>query len=118
MATAQRLSARIPSEGPSAFYSEDFKTMMEPHIPLLVAGENTQLTPIEPGLALQYANDFYGLLLTLGIPSQYHWTIMRCNGYDYPMEFKDTITQVIVPPLGEIDDLQKIWSSTNNLMIG
>lgn len=118
MAKAQRLSERIPGEGPNAFYSDEFKTMMEPHITLLVSNENTQLTPIEPGLAVQYRNDFYGILLTLGIPNKYHWTIMRCNGYTSPMQFNEEITQIIIPPITEIDQLQQIWTSSNSLSFG
>lgn len=118
MSNAQRLSSRIPSEGPSVYYTDEFRTMMEPHIALLIRNENTQVNPIEPGLALQFANDFYGLLLTLGLPMKYHWVILRCNGFTSPKEFKETLVQVIVPPLTEIDQLQQIWSSSNNLAIG
>ncbi len=118
MAGAQKLSDRIPSEGPGVFYTDEFMTMMEQHIPLLRSNPNTQLRPIEPSLALQYANDFYGLLLSLGIPFQYHWTVTRCNGYSGPMQFKGDVFTVIVPPFTEIDQLQQIFSSNSNLSIG
>lgn len=118
MAGGQRLSDRIPSEGPGVFYTDDFMTMMEQHIPLLISNENTQVQPIEPALAFQYANDFYGLLLTLGIPFQYHWTMTRCNGYASPLRYEGTKTEIIIPPISEIDQIQKIWSSNNSLQIG
>lgn len=118
MPGGQKLTERIPSEGPGVYYTDEFMTMMEPHIGLLITNENSHIRPVEPALALQYANDFYGLLLTIGIPFQYHWTIMRCNGYTSPLAYKGDVTQLIIPPITEIDQLQQIWSSNNNLSIG
>jgi hypothetical protein len=118
MARGQRLSERIPSEGPEVFYRDDFKTMLEHHIPLLATHVNAVVRPIEPATAVQFASDFYGVLIYLGIPTQYHWTILRVNGLTSPYSYKEEMTQIVVPPLDEIDQLQQIWSSNNQLSMG
>lgn len=113
-----RLYYSMPESGPDAFYRPEFLNMMEYHIPSLKSDGSATMIDIEPALALQYTGNLGGLLLLKGIPHQYHWIIMRCNNFRSPTEFNETCVELLIPQLSEIDQLQQIWSSTNNLNIG
>ena len=113
----QRLSERITAI--AAVYSNpDFLDTLEYHIPRLSVHPDGSLITVEPALANQYRGDLYGLLSAVGVPRQYHWAIMRVNNMRSPTDYLTTMVQLIQPPYREIDDLQRIWSSSNNLSMG
>lgn len=113
-----RLTDYIPSDVNSAFFTDEFMTALEHHIPSLTNHPNTQLIQLSPGQANQYRNDFNGLLVSLGIPIRYHWAFLRCNGFTSPTEFTEEYLSIVQPPLSEIDTIQQIWLSNNRLTIG
>lgn len=113
----QRLSERITAVA-AVYYNPDFLDTLEYHIPRLSVHPDGSMIVIEPALANQYHGDLYGLLSAVGVPRQYQWTIMRVNGMRSPTDYDVSMVQLIQPPYREIDDLQRIWSSSNNLLMG
>lgn len=113
-----RLSDTIPDSIPSVYYSEGFQSMLENHIFTLARHTGAQLIVIEPTRAYQYEGDFFGLLTSLGVPSQYHWATMRCNGFYSPTDFKSDTTSITHPPFEQIDELQAIYTSSSSLSMG
>lgn len=113
-----RLTDYIPTETNSAFFTDEFMTAMEHHIPLLSTHPDAQMIQLSPGQAYQYRNDLYGLLTSLGIPTRYHWAILRCNGLTTPMQYVEEKTAILQPPLTAIDQIQQIWISNNRLTFG
>lgn len=108
----------IPSNISDDFFDSGFQAMLEYHIPYLINHQNTTFITAEPALALQYRGDFSGLLLAKNLPLEFHWITMRCNGLNSNHEFNETMTEIVVPPLEELKQLQQIWASNNNLNIG
>lgn len=111
----RRLIDTIPSSGPDIFYDPNFHATLEYHIPRLQKHEETEYTGVEPAIGIKYRGDFFGFLNTLGIPSHYHWVVMRCNNFYTPMEFSETTHNVIIPPLNEIDEIAQIYTTSNNI---
>ncbi len=113
-----RLTDTITDANPSIAYTQEFHTMLENHVLLLVRSSGSQVIGIENGQAMQYDSDFFGLLTTLQVPPKYHWVTMRCNGMYSPFDYKSSITSVILPNFEEIDDLERLYNSSNGLSIG
>lgn len=113
-----RLSDTILDSVPSVYYSEPFQSMLENHIFTLARHSSAQILAIEPSLAYQYEGDFFGLLTNLGVPSQYHWATMRCNGLYSPVDFRSDTVNITQPPFEQIDELQAIYSSSSSLSMG
>lgn len=113
-----RLSDTILDSVSPVYYSEPFQSMLENHIFTLARHSGAQVIPIEPSHAYQYEGDFFGLLTSLGVPSQYHWTTMRCNGYYSPVDFRSDVVSITQPPFEQIDELQAIYTSSSSLSIG
>lgn len=113
-----RLSDTIGDSASSVFFSQGFQMMLENHILRLVRSSNTSVITVDDGLAYQYEADLFGLLLTRGIPSQYHYATMRCNNLYSPADYRATLTSIIVPGFSEIDELLAIYNTSTSLSMG
>lgn len=113
----QRLSETV-TRTPDGYMNKDFRMTLEYHIPRLKSSLQASIIQIEPALAFQYEGDFYGLLISVGIPRQYHWAVLRSNDMISPTDYRRDMVEIIQPPFKDIDDLQSIWSANNNLSYG
>ncbi len=113
-----RLSDTLSDGVSSVFFSEGFQMMLENHILRLVRSSSTAVVNVPDSQAYQYEADFFGLLLTLGVPSQYHFTTMRCNNLYSPADYRSTLTSIIVPGFSEIDELFAIYTTSTSLSMG
>lgn len=113
MAEGKRLSEMLPSSDQEEFYNRNFRTTFEYHITRLVQDQRVSYLEVDPGTALRYSGDLYGLLMLNGIPPHYHYFVMRCNGFSHPIEYPQTLLSIVLPPLEEIDDMLSIWLSNH-----
>ena len=113
-----RLSDTITDAIPSVAYTQEFHTMLENHVLLLIRSSGSQVIGVENGKALQYDSDFFGLLGTLLVPPKYHWVTMRCNGLYSPNDYTSSVTSIILPNFDEIDALEGMFNASSNLAIG
>lgn len=118
MATTDRLSDNIPSQGADVFYTEGFQATIEHHIRGLMASSGASTVVVEDGNAKFREGDFFGLCLDLNIPPQYHYIVMRCNGLYAPFDYRSKLVNIIVPSFDEINTLQAIYSSSAGIAIG
>ena len=86
-------------------YEKGFLDLLEDHLQYLRSLSSTKTITLDPSMVLVYAGDFYGYLNEVGIAKQYHWIIMRLNGYFSPAEFDGQKTLFLVPEQKEIDRL-------------
>lgn len=98
--------------GDDAFYEQGFHHLIESHFTYLLSLPNTAAITIEPSLAYRHIGDLFGALDELGIPKQYHHTIMRLNGYYCTGDFQQETQTLVIPDLAEIDLLKSIYRST------
>lgn len=114
----QRLTETMEDSSPSVYYSLEFQSMLENHIPSLVRGLAVQILPVEPSRGHQYEGDFFGLLTSLSIPSQYHWVTMRCNNLYSPTDYRSTMANIVCPAFDEVDEIYAIFTSSSGLQMG
>lgn len=100
------INSLMASEGESVFYEDGFRRMLETHQVWLAQQEDTTSRPIEPHDAMKYKGDFFGLLVRLGIPAQYHYIVMVMNGITGPQDNDERLRTLIVPSRAMIDRLR------------
>lgn len=109
MATA--LLDTIDRTGQSIYYSERFRQMLEDHL-LIIRNMRTNtlmtLTEDDGATLNRYVGDFYGFLTAKMIPSQYHWTVMRINGFRSRFDLDLSLEQLILPDYVYIDKLASL----------
>lgn len=107
----ERLGNTLLDAYSNDYFSQEFQTTMEYHIPRLKALETTRLADLKNGISLKYDHDLYGLLSEMAIPFKYHWVIMRCNDFLSPMDFDKSITSIVIPDFDYIDDQFSIFQT-------
>lgn len=106
------LTQQVPSEGDAIYYTPEWRTMIESHMPLLKARSDTVSLPIQPYNAHRFDGDLMGVLTELGISPMYHWLIMRFNGMDSPTQYSETMLILKHPELRYVDLLTQIHRTT------
>lgn len=109
---AVRLSDSLVDGVSSTMYTSEFHAMMEHHILNLSTSEEVQALTVTDSMANQYNGDLNGLLIALGVPLQYHWITMRCNGMYGPNEYDSSLVHLIQPSFTEIDALLTIYNTS------
>lgn len=103
------------SSGPSVYYSAEFRRMIESHLLFLQTHPDNQLIALEPHMVYKYEHDLFGLLGELNVPPQYHWIIMRMNGFTNPIDLTQETETLLLPSLSLISNLQKVHSTTTQI---
>lgn len=99
------------AEGPSLYYEEGFRNLIESHLTFL--REHPQTSPLtqKPHSGYKYENDFYGYLQDHNVPSHLHWIILRINGMTSPMEFGGEEEFIWIPDNAIIQQLATTYAS-------
>lgn len=85
------------SSVPADYFNQKWLRTLESMLDLLRVDVRNQLITVEPTTGLRYQGDLYGLLTALQIPMQYHWAVMRLNGYTSPEQYDGTILTLVRP---------------------
>lgn len=116
------IMTHMAKPGPDLYYDPKFRLMVETHINIL---RNYQVTrqDIPDNHYYQFEGDFYGYLLSEGVPHSQHWIYMRVNGMYSPHEFaKDlrdpyhvrTQPVLLIPHEATLADIQRMYVSLKN----
>lgn len=89
----------IVASGDSIYYESSFRNHLESHLNLLKVLNPTRTT-VPPEAVHQFEGNLFGYLASIGQPAQYHWVIMRVNGYHNPHEFGRETIEVAKPTTG------------------
>ena len=84
----------VPS-GTAAYYSTGFRTVLESHIPYLIAN-GTTLKDVSSVLDVRYRYDFHGLLKAMNVPRAHWWITTRLNDYHRSDEYLGGISAILV----------------------
>ena len=97
------------------YFTQEYKSLIEDHLPLLRADPASERVVISPHLAMKYNNNFLALLAdpAIGIDYKYHWAIMRVNGFHHPAEFKETMQSFIKPNLPALENLSRVHRTSS-----
>ena len=113
-----RLSDSLVDGISSTLFTSEFHSMLEHHILDLATSEGAQGVTVTDSMANQYNGDLNGLLIALGVPLQYHWITMRCNGLYGPNEYNSSLVHLIQPSFTEIDALLTIYNTSTTSTLG
>lgn len=103
------------NEGPSVYYNFNFRVVLESHLTYFRSNVGTKSQPILPNAAYRFEGDLYGLLHSLGIPSEYHWFIMRINDYTSPQETTSELSSLLIPDYSAIEKIRQLFMVTQAL---
>lgn len=92
----------------TSFFEEDFIHTLESHLTHL-RNTNVQFKTIDTHLLDKYRGDFYGLLDELGIGKQYHYIVMRVNGFNSSDNYRSNMTAIVIPSFTEIESIKDIY---------
>lgn len=108
----------IRPSGDPAYYSPEFKQMVDDHINYMLnyvgktEGDIMVTTHVitldEKNLQNRYLGDWYGFLTSLNIPQKYHWAILRLNGTRDPLSLELSMNSFLKPAGTFIDQLMRL----------
>lgn len=105
------LLSTVDPSGPAIYFSKKFRLMLEDH--LMIIKEMTtntirEITSDDWDKLNRFEGDFYGFLTAMNYPKQYHWTILRMNGFSSRFDMNDQISRLILPDWQYIDKLAQL----------
>lgn len=95
--------------GPSVYYKEDFRNVLESHLLYLKGLNTTVKLQLEPHIVNRFKFDFYGILMNYHIPKHLHWLVLRLNNLYDPCVFPEDISIILVPSESEVDIIRQIY---------
>jgi hypothetical protein len=101
----------IDQFGPAIYYGDRFRLMLEDHLLVIRTMTTNQIrliTDDDWAKLNRYVGDFYGFLTALNYNRNYHWTILRLNGYRSRFDLELGLSQLILPDWDYIDKLANL----------
>lgn len=88
------LLSKMVKAGDSNFYTAKYRQMIEDHLIFLRNHKTNTTVNLLPMVSFKYASDFYGLLFHLTVPMEYHYAMLRLNGFRNPSDFQGDETSI------------------------
>jgi len=101
--------------GPSIYYSQSFRDVLEDHLTYLKNHSTTNVLSIEPMKAYKYEFDLYSLLREYNIPTHLHWLVMRLNDMVSPTDATVKIDHLIIPDFSTVDRIRQSHVTTRRI---
>lgn len=98
-------------EGPTIYYDDDFRAVIEAHVDFLRAHSETRVLNLEPHIVYRYEFDMYGLLMNYNIQPYMHWIVLRVNNLYSAQNFPTDLNQLLIPSDGCINILRQVYQS-------
>lgn len=103
------------SAGPSIYYDDSFRNVLEDHLWYLKNHSSTSVLSIEPIKAYKYEYDLYGLLNNYSINMNLHWIIMRLNNMTDPTEVTRDLKMLLIPDIRVIEQIRQSHMTTRRI---
>ncbi len=103
------------SEGPSIFYNDGFRSVIEAHVEFLRNHAETRSLYLEPNDVYIYEFDMYGLLMKNHIQPYMHWIVLRVNNLYSMTNFPKDLSELLIPSDGIINQLRQIYQTSNTV---
>ncbi len=107
------INAKYINAGQDVWYDPSFKAVLEDHMTYLRTHKDTRVQLLEPNSVIKYRFDLYSLFLVYGIEPKYHWTIMRVNKLNSPIDDISDLEYILVPSATEINRILSHYNSRN-----
>lgn len=91
-----RILNSIINQGEQIFYTSKHRQMIEDHVIFLRNHKTVTTINLAPMLSYRYMADFYGLLFHLNLQPEFHYSVLRLNGYKSPLDFKGTESSLLM----------------------
>ena len=93
---SMRILNSIVNQGEQIFYTSKYRQMIEDHVIFLRNHKTVTTVSLAPMLSYRYMADFYGLLFHLNLQPEFHYSVLRLNGYKSPLDFKGTESSILM----------------------
>jgi len=103
------------ASGPSIYYTDAFRHVLEDHLSLLSRDASTRVYQIDPSAAYKYEHDLFGFLSMIGVPAHAHWLVMRLNKMTSPDEFTLATPNLLLPDLGVVEKMRQSHMSSRKI---
>lgn len=114
--TSASINALMFTTGPSDYYTDAFRQVLEDHMWYLRGITSTQPQTVSPQEAWQNEGDLYGFLAgKLNIEPQYHWVVMRLNNFTSPTQFGKHVNQLLIPSFTLIEQLRSAFNTASTI---
>lgn len=101
--------------GPSIYYDDAFRAVLEDHMSYLRSHPDTMIFPIEQNIADRWAGDLFGLLTSMKVEAYLHWVIMRMNMIYNPTDTNMSLTSLIIPSSKVLDTIKNIHKTKSKI---
>lgn len=102
--------------GTDIYYDPQFRVILEDHMTYLREHPQNILLNVESPYAYKYEGDLFGLLSHYNISFEFHWLIMRVNGYSSPTQTKDTLNRLIIPNTNVITRIRTVYETRSSIL--
>lgn len=103
------INALAVNEGHESFYDPRFHQMLETYMDYLRKHPGTVTLNLSPHDVYKYQGDWAGLLNNLKIPWEYHWAILRINGFANVCNVDQELSSILVPDLSVLDNIRQFF---------
>lgn len=94
------------------YQNSNFNEFIESHLTYISQNKMGTAQQVDDDIAAKYRGDFYGLLLARNIISDYHYIVLRLNGFTSPSDFDGQTFVLKIPIFSEIDMLKSVYKTT------
>jgi hypothetical protein len=102
-------------DGPTDYYDQGFRNVLEDHFPLLRASNETEVHTVEPDRAYRFEFDLFGLFNSYSIPAHLHWPIMRMNKMSNPNEVTRDFSSFLLPNATKLEQIRQAYTSSRRI---
>lgn len=106
------INSMIANPGPASFYTEAWRVLVEDHIDYFRKHPDTARLDISGIKRYQHNFDLFSILVEHAIPNQYHWAIMRINGFSSTNDYLEDMEYILIPSDTELNRLNKFVASS------
>lgn len=99
------------TSGDPMAYNPSFRNNIESHLPWLLANSISTVISITSQQLLEFQGDFYGLLFSINIPKQYHYFVLRFNGFKAMSDFTTASTTLVMPDFTIFDQMLAVYKT-------
>lgn len=101
------IDSLMQDPGPSIYYNDAFRVVLEDHIAYLKTHPGTTVIYPDSMQRHRYEFDLFGLLTQHNIPAYLHWIIMRLNRLSSPNIKLDDINLLLIPDPSIIEQIRQ-----------
>lgn len=88
---------RMTALNDSLLFRPDFRRVIEQHLTWIRKHPSTTSELVDVEQAYRFRGDLFGYLKIRGVNSDMAWVIMRVNEWNHPIEFDESVREILIP---------------------